>query len=175
MPQHKRIARKKKPSGTDGMDFCTKTAAHRDGGLPLSCETDLAVHAAVLATLSALSRLLLAALMLLTGLSLSALLLLAGLALAALLGIALLLLVARILLFVRHVDVLHQFSEAPRATEGNPRDVAWFLAWTLELWATDWKIKRKCGSNDRQAPVSRVAPEVPDWDRRPLCRTGSAC
>ena len=75
---------------------------------------DLAVHAAVLATLSALSALsgfLLAALMLLTGLSLSALLLLAGLALAALLRIrpriALLLLVAllvplRLLLFVRH-------------------------------------------------------------------------
>jgi hypothetical protein len=54
---------------------------------------DLAVHAAVLATLSALSALsgfLLAALMLLTGLSLSALLLLAGLALPTLLQITLL-------------------------------------------------------------------------------------
>ena len=69
---------------------------------------DLAVHAAVLATLSALfalSGFLLAALMLLTGLSLSALLLLAGLALPTLLRITLLLLLARILLFVRHVDV----------------------------------------------------------------------
>jgi len=78
----------------------------------------LAVHAAVLATLPALSGLLLAALMLLTGLALSALLLLAGLALPTLLGITLLLLVARILLLVRHVDVLHRFQEAPRTTEG---------------------------------------------------------
>jgi hypothetical protein len=72
---------------------------------------DLAVHAAVLATLSALSGFLLAALMLLTGLSLSALLLLAGLALPTLL-----LLLARILLFVRHVDVLHKFRKPPRTT-----------------------------------------------------------
>ena len=74
---------------------------------------DLAVHAAVLATLSALSGFLLAALMLLTGLSLSALLLLAGLALPTLLQITLLLLLARILLFVRHVDVLHKFRKPP--------------------------------------------------------------
>jgi hypothetical protein len=80
---------------------------------------DLAVHAAVLAalsTLSALSGFLLAALMLLTGLSLSALLLLAGLALPTLLRITLLLLLARILLFVRHVDVLHKFGKPPRTT-----------------------------------------------------------
>jgi hypothetical protein len=71
----------------------------------------------VLATLpdvlAALSGLLLAALMLFTGLALSALLLLAGLALPTLLGITLLLLVARILLLVRHVDVLHLFRKPP--------------------------------------------------------------
>jgi len=85
---------------------------------------DLAVHAAVLATLSALSALsgfLLAALMLLTGLSLSALLLLAGLALPTLLRITLLLLLlARILLFVRHVDVLHKFRKPPVRQDDNP-------------------------------------------------------
>ena len=83
---------------------------------------DLAVHAAVLAalsTLSALSGFLLAALMLLTGLSLSALLLLAGLALPTLLRITLLLL-ARILLFVRHVDVLHKFRKPPVRRDDNP-------------------------------------------------------
>jgi hypothetical protein len=83
---------------------------------------DLAVHAAVLATLSPLSALsgfLLAALMLLTGLSLSALLLLAGLALPTLLRITLLLL-ARILLFVRHVDVLHEFRKPPVRQDDNP-------------------------------------------------------
>jgi len=83
---------------------------------------DLAVHAAVLATLSALSALsgfLLAALMLLTGLSLSALLL-AGLALPTLLRITLLLLLARILLFVRHVDVLHEFRKPPVRQDDNP-------------------------------------------------------
>ena len=84
---------------------------------------DLAVHAAVLAalsTLSALSGFLLAALMLLTGLSLSALLLLAGLALPTLLRITLLLLLARILLFVRHVDVLHKFRKPPVRRDDNP-------------------------------------------------------
>jgi hypothetical protein len=76
----------------------------------------------VLATLSALSAVsgfLLAALMLLTGLSLSALLLLAGLALPTLLRITLLLL-ARILLFVRHVDVLHEFRKPPVRQDDNP-------------------------------------------------------
>jgi hypothetical protein len=67
--------------------------------------------------LTTLSGLLLAALMLLTGLSLSALLLLAGLLLPALLRVALLVLrVARILLLVRHWDVLHVVLEAPRPT-----------------------------------------------------------
>jgi hypothetical protein len=74
--------------------------------------------------LAALSGLLLAALMLLTGLSLSALLLLARLVLAALLGVALLLLPARILLLIRHWDVLHRFLKAPHVLEGNPADVA---------------------------------------------------
>jgi hypothetical protein len=78
---------------------------------------NLAVHAAVLAALSALlatlSGLVLATLMLRTGLPLSALLLLAGLALPTLLRITLLLLLARILLFVRHVDVLHQVFGSP--------------------------------------------------------------
>jgi hypothetical protein len=81
----------------------------------------LAVHTAVLTTLSALSAmlaalagLLLTTLMLLTGLALSALLLLAGLALPALLRIALLVLrVARVLLFVRHFDVLHTGFRKP--------------------------------------------------------------
>jgi hypothetical protein len=71
------------------------------------------VLAALSAVLAALSGLLLAALMLLTGLALSALLLLAGLALPTLLWIALLLLLARILLLVRHVDVLHWVSGSP--------------------------------------------------------------
>src|ERR1700744_4674626 len=51
--------------------------------------------------------------MLLAGLSLSALLLLARLVLAALLRVALLLLPARILLLVRHWDVLHGFNKPP--------------------------------------------------------------
>ncbi|MGA8654203.1 MAG: hypothetical protein WB677_26895, partial [Xanthobacteraceae bacterium] len=88
------------------------------GGLPLSSNPTLAVHAAMLATLTALATLaglVLTTLMLLTGLSLSALLLLAGLTLTALLRVILLLLrVARILLFVRHWDVLHVVLEAPR-------------------------------------------------------------
>jgi hypothetical protein len=54
-----------------------------------------------------------AALMLLTGLSLSALLLLARLVLTALLRVALLLLPARILLLVRHWDVLHGLNSPP--------------------------------------------------------------
>jgi hypothetical protein len=100
-------------------------AARRSGGLPLFLTPILAVHAAVLAALSALlatlAGLLLAALVLFTGLALSALLLLAGFALPALLGVSLLLLVARILLLIRHVDVLHQFLEAPRPTYDNPQ------------------------------------------------------
>ena len=94
-------------------------------------ETRLAVHASATAVLAALSAamlaalpgLLLAALMLLIGLSLSALLLLAGLVLTALLGIALLLLPARILLLVRHWDVLHRLK-APHTLKANPGDVA---------------------------------------------------
>jgi hypothetical protein len=93
-------------------------AARRSGGPPLPEKIVLAVHvAAVLATLStmlaALSGLVLTALMLLTGFSLSALLLLARLLLAALLGIALLVLPARILLLIRHWDVLHWFWKPP--------------------------------------------------------------
>jgi 4-hydroxybenzoate polyprenyltransferase len=65
------------------------------------------------AVLTALPGLMLAALMLLTGLSLSALLLLARLVLAALLGITLLLLPARILLLIRHWDVLHKVLKSP--------------------------------------------------------------
>jgi hypothetical protein len=73
----------------------------------------------VLAALSALSGLLLATLMLFTGLALAALLTLAGLALPTLLRIALLLLVARVLLFVRHVDVLHQLRKPPVQANDN--------------------------------------------------------
>src|SRR6185437_8326556 len=123
---------------------------------------DLAVHAAVLAALSALlatlSGLVLATLMLRTGLPLSALLLLAGLALPTLLRITLLLLLlARILLFVRHVDVLHQsFRKPPVRRNDNPPSVAWFLPALLELSATTWKIRRKCRSNGEQKAVPRV-------------------
>jgi hypothetical protein len=74
--------------------------------------------AAVLTT--ALPGLVLAALMLLTGLSLSALLLLARLVLAALLRVALLLLPARILLLIRHWNVLHGLS-CPPCARGYPR------------------------------------------------------
>jgi hypothetical protein len=92
---------------------------------------DLAVHAAVLAALStllaALSGLLLAALMLLTGLLLAALLLLAGLALPTLLRIALLLLLTRILLLIRHVDVLHQLRKPPVQANDNAGAVVRFL------------------------------------------------
>ena len=59
------------------MEFCTKKAARRSGGLPFHGNPLLAVHTAVLTALSALTWLLLTALMLLTGLTL----LLAGLAL----------------------------------------------------------------------------------------------
>jgi hypothetical protein len=69
---------------------------------------------ALAAVLAALTGLLLTALMLLTRLTLTALLLLAGLALPTLLRIALLVLwVARVLLFVRHFDVLHTVSGSP--------------------------------------------------------------
>ena len=95
------------------------------GGLPSAKNPLLAVHTALLTTtlaamLATLAGLLLTTLMLLTGLALAALLLLAGLTLPALLRIALLVLrVARVLLFVRHIDVLHhQFSEAPRPSQG---------------------------------------------------------
>jgi hypothetical protein len=87
------------------------------------------VLAALSALLAALSRLLLAALMLLTGLPVSALLLLAGLALPTLLRITLLLLLARILLFVRHVDVLHQVFGSP------PSDVTI----TLQAWRGSYR------------------------------------
>jgi hypothetical protein len=80
----------------------------------------------MLAALSTLTGLVLTALMLLTGLALAALLLLAGFALAAL-RIILLLLLARILLFVRHWDVLHGLLEAPRPTDDNPQLTAQFL------------------------------------------------
>jgi hypothetical protein len=124
MPQHIRIAHKKKPSGAERMEFCTKKAARRSGGLPFHGNPLLAIHTAVLTTLSALlaalAGLLLTTLMLLTGLALSALLLLAGLALPALLRIALLVLrVARVLLFVRHFDVLHTGFGSPLSRPKN--------------------------------------------------------
>ena len=102
----------------------------RSAGRPyfgITLRVNLAVHAAaVLATLPALpalSGLLLTALMLSTaGLALAALLLLTGLLLPALLRIALLLLrVARILLFIRHRDVLHGFWKPPVQHHDNPR------------------------------------------------------
>jgi hypothetical protein len=102
-----------------------------------------AMLAALSAMLAALAGLLLAALVLLTGLVLSALLLLAGLALPALLGVSLLLLVARIMLLIRHVDVLRHVLEAPRPTKGNSPRVARFLPAMLELSATVCKITRK--------------------------------
>ena len=139
----------------------------------------LAVHAAVLATLpavlAALSGLLLAALMLFTGLALSGLLLLAGLALPTLLRINLLLLVARILLLVRHVDVLHLFRKPPVRRDDNLREVAWFLAALLELSATACKITRKCGSKDGQEHGSTVPQTLSCNETPPLCRAGSAC
>jgi hypothetical protein len=86
----------------------------------------LAVHAAaMLAALPTLSGLLLTALVLsaLSGLALAALLLLTGLLLAALLRIVLLLLRVAlwILLFVRHLDVLHGFWKPPVQRHDNPR------------------------------------------------------
>ena len=101
------------------MAFYTRNGSPPGGrAAALIEQMDLAVHVAVLA---ALSGLVLTALMLLTGLPVSALLLLAGLALATLLRLALptllrislLLLLARILLFIRHWDVLHRFSGSP--------------------------------------------------------------
>jgi hypothetical protein len=99
----------------------------------------LAVHtAAVLATLSALSGLLLTALMLsAAGLALAALLLLTGLLLPALLRIALLLLrVARILLFIRHRDVLHCFRSPPSNAMTTRQRLSRFLAPSLIFSAT---------------------------------------
>jgi hypothetical protein len=88
--------------------------------------------AALTAVLATLAGLMLAALMLLTGLALATLLLLAGFALPALLAgfvltalrITLLRLRAarRILLFVRHVDVLHGFSKTPRSDDTITRN-----------------------------------------------------
>jgi 4-hydroxybenzoate polyprenyltransferase len=91
----------------------------------------------VLAALSTLTGLVLTALMLLTGLALAALLLLAGFVLAALLRILLLLLLARILLFVRHWDVLHRLSEAPRPTKDNPQLTSQFLVALLRFSVTN--------------------------------------
>jgi hypothetical protein len=89
-------------------------------------DIELAVHpAAMLAALPTLSGLLLTALVLsaLSGLALAALLLLTGLLLAALLRIVLLLLRVAlwILLFVRHLDVLHGFWKPPVQRHDNPR------------------------------------------------------
>jgi hypothetical protein len=140
----------------------------------------LAVHAAAVlaalaALLAALARLLLAALVLLTGLVLSALLLLAGLTLAALLGVSLLLLVARIVLLIRHVDVLRQVLEAPRPTKDNSPSVARFLPTMLELSTTACKITRKLGSKDPKGNRSAV-PNAPSCKAGlALCRARSAC
>jgi hypothetical protein len=137
---------------------------------------DLAVHAAVLATLSALSGFLLAALMLLTGLSLSALLLLAGLALPTLLRITLLLLLlARILLFVRHVDVLQSFESPP-----------YDKTITLEAWRGSYRrcsdFRQRIGKSKENAAQTIGKTAVPQFRQRslrtkpaPLCRAGSAC
>ena len=109
----------------------------------------LAVHATVLtallaALLAALTWLLLTALVLLTGLTLPALLLLAGLALPTLLWFALLVLrVARVLLFVRHFDVLHTVLEAPVRPENNAQAVVQFLMATPRISAKVCKITRK--------------------------------
>ena len=135
---------------------------------------DLAVHAAVLAALSALSGFLLAALMLLTGLSLSALLLLAGLALPTLLRITLLLL-ARILLFVRHVDVLHKFRKPP-----------YDETITLEAWRGSYRrcsdFRQRIGKSKENAAQTIGKTAVPQFRQRSLrtkpatlCRAGSAC
>ena len=107
----------------------------------------LAVHATVLTALStllaALTWLLLTALMLLTRLTLPALLL-AGLALPTLLWFALLVLrVARVLLFVRHFDVLHTVLEAPVPPENNAQAVVQFLMATPRISAKVCKITRK--------------------------------
>jgi hypothetical protein len=82
--------------------------------------TALPAMLAALSALAALSGLLLTALVLLTGLSLPALLLLTGLALPTLLRITLLLLVARVLLLVRHIDVLHSFGSPPSQPKITP-------------------------------------------------------
>jgi hypothetical protein len=153
-------ARRSRPAAS-GWNFCTeKGSPPIRRAAPLLKKPDLAVHAAVLTALSALlaalSGLLLAALMLLTGLSLPALLLLAGLALPTLLGIALLLLLARILLLIRHVDVLHKFRKPPVRRNDNPPGMVWFLPALLELLATACKIKRKSGLNGGQRAVPRV-------------------
>jgi len=141
------------------------------GGLPLSSNPTLAVHAAMLATLTALATLaglVLTTLMLLTGLSLSALLLLAGLTLTALLRVVLLLLrVARILLFVRHWDVLHVVLEAPRPTDDNPPHTPLFLAQLLQISTTVWKITRKYRSICAQ---QRVPPPDPGKQNAALPR-----
>jgi hypothetical protein len=136
---------------------------------------DLAVHAAVLSALSALSGFLLAALMLLTGLSLSALLLLAGLTLPTLLRITLLLLLARILLFVRHIDMLHKFRKPP-----------YDETITLEAWRGSYRrcsdFRQRIGKSKENAAQTIGKTAVPQFPQRslrtkpaPLCRAGSAC
>ena len=91
--------------------------------------TTLSALSALSAMLATLAGLLLTTLMLLTGLALSALLLLAGLTLPALLRIALLVLrVARVLLFVRHFDVLHTgFRKPPSRPKNNAEAMVRFL------------------------------------------------
>jgi hypothetical protein len=130
----------------------------RSAGRPffgITLRVNLAVHAAaVLATLpalSALSGLLLTALMLSTaGLALAALLLLTGLLLPALLRIALLLLrVARILLFIRHRDVLLCFRSPPSNAITTRERLLGFLAPALIFSATNWKITGKCQLSDQ--------------------------
>jgi hypothetical protein len=128
---------------------------------------DLAVHAAVLATLSALSAL--------SGFLLAALLLLAGLALPTLLRITLLLLLARILLFVRHVDVLHNFRKPP-----------YDKTITLEAWRGSYRrcsdFRQRIGKSQENAAQTIGKKAVPQFPRHslrtktaPLCRAGSAC
>jgi hypothetical protein len=83
-----------------------KAAARALAGRRLQKTATLAVDAALPALLAALSGLVLATLLLLTGLILPALLRLTGFVLATLLRVALLLVALRVVLFVRHRDVL---------------------------------------------------------------------
>jgi hypothetical protein len=151
----------------------------RSAGRPffgITLRVNLAVHAAtVLATLpalSALSGLLLTALMLSTaGLALAALLLLTGLLLPTLLRIALLLLrVARILLFIRHRDVLLCFRSPPSNAITTRERLLGFLAPALIFSATNWKITGKCQLSDQ---ASGSIPPGADPGFR-LCRAQAA-